>query len=70
MYRHFSAIDCSEYLPQLEERLQELAEYDAPEEEKKHTQAELHALQELILQKKGVKNIRLTDGIVPVKCCF
>lgn len=36
-----SAIDCSEYLPQLEERLQELAEYDAPEEEKKHTQAEL-----------------------------
>ena len=50
-----SAIDCSEYLPQLEERLQELAEYDAPEEEKKHTQAELHALQELILQKKGVK---------------
>ena len=50
-----SAIDCSEYLPQLEERLQELAEYDAPEEEKKHTQAELHAVQELILQKKGVK---------------
>lgn len=32
-----SAIDCSEYLPQLEERLQELAEYDAPEEEKKHS---------------------------------
>ena len=50
-----SMIDCSEYLPQLEEHLQELVDYEAPEEEKKHIQAEIHALQELILQKKGVK---------------
>ncbi len=50
-----SMIDCSEYLPQLEEHLQELVNYEAPEEEKKHIQAEIHALQELILQKKGVK---------------
>ncbi len=50
-----SMIDCNEYLPQLEEHLQELVAYDAPEEEKKHIQAEIHALQELILQKKGVK---------------
>ena len=50
-----SMIDCSEYLPQLEVRLQELVAYDAPEEEKKHVQAEIRALQELLLQKKGVK---------------
>lgn len=50
-----SMIDCSEYLPQLEERLQELVVYEATEEEKKHIQAEIHALQELILQKKDVK---------------
>ena len=50
-----AAIDCNEYLPQLEKRLHELAAYDAPEEEKKHIQAELHALQELLLQKKGTK---------------
>ena len=50
-----SMIDCSPYLPQLEERFQELVAYEAPEEEKKHIQAEIHALQELILQKKGVK---------------
>lgn len=36
-------------------RLQELVAYDAPEEEKKHVQAEIRALQELLLQKKGVK---------------
>lgn len=50
-----AAIDCSEYLPYLEERLQELTGYDAPEEEKKHVQAEIHALQELLLQKKRIK---------------
>ena len=50
-----SMIDCSEYLPQLEERLQELVAYEAPEEEKKHVQSEIRALQELLLQKKGVK---------------
>ncbi|WP_296115626.1 HEAT repeat domain-containing protein [uncultured Eubacterium sp.] len=50
-----SMIDCSEYLPKLEEHLQELVVYEATEEEKKHIQAEIHALQELILQKKDVK---------------
>lgn len=48
-------LDCESYLKEFHKRLEELSGYDAPENEKKHVQAEIHALQELILRKEGLK---------------
>lgn len=48
-------LDCEPYLDEFHKRLEELTAYDAPENEKKHVQAEIHALQELILGKEGLK---------------
>jgi tRNA G10 N-methylase Trm11 len=48
-------LDCTEYLPDFHARLEALIAYDAPESEQKHIQAEIKALQELILQKEGIK---------------
>ncbi|MCD8046828.1 MAG: HEAT repeat domain-containing protein [Clostridiales bacterium] len=50
-----AALDCSEYLAQFYRRLDELQSYDAPENERKHIQAEISALRELLLQKEGMK---------------
>lgn len=48
-------LDCGAYLPDFHERLEELLAYDAPENEKKHIQAEIRELQELLLSKEGIK---------------
>lgn len=48
-------LDCEEYLPEFHRKLEELSAYDAPENEKKHVQAEIHALTELLLRKEGLK---------------
>lgn len=48
-------LDCSEYMKDFHRRLEELSMYQAPENEKKHVREEMHALQELILQKEGCK---------------
>ncbi|MCD8156620.1 MAG: HEAT repeat domain-containing protein [Clostridiales bacterium] len=50
-----AALDCSEYLAQFYRRLDELQSYDAPENERKHIQAEISALRELLLRKEGMK---------------
>lgn len=53
-------LDCGEYLPDFHERLEELTAYDAPENEKKHIQAEIRELQELILNKEGINKHTFT----------
>ncbi|MCD7980841.1 MAG: methyltransferase domain-containing protein [Clostridiales bacterium] len=50
-----SELDCKAYLPDFHRRLETLRSSDVPEQEKKHTQAEIAALQELILKKEGQK---------------
>ncbi len=49
-----AALDCSEYLAELHGRLDYLAAYEAPENEKKHVRAETAALRKLILEKEGI----------------
>lgn len=53
-------LDCQEYLPDFHERLEELSAYDAPENEKKHIQAEIRELRELILNKEGINKHTFT----------
>ncbi len=48
-------LDCEEYLPALHARLEELCSGDVPENEKKHVQAEISALRELLYKKEGMK---------------
>lgn len=55
-----SELDCAEYLPRLEERMQELIDAEVSAEEKKHMQSEIHALQELLLDQKGMKKHKFT----------
>ncbi len=55
-----ASLDCSEYLDEFRVRLDELTAYDAPEDEKKHVQAEISALRELLLSKEGLKKHTFT----------
>ncbi|MCC8080652.1 MAG: methyltransferase [Lachnospiraceae bacterium] len=50
-----AGLDCESYMKAFHRRLEALRVYDAPENEKKHIQAEIAALQELILIKEGLK---------------
>lgn len=50
-----AVLDCEEYLPVFRRRLEELCARDVPEDEKKHVQAEIAALRELLHQKEGLK---------------
>ena len=58
--RAMAALDCGEYLPELHERLEKLLSYHAPENEKKHVQAEINALQKLFVQKEGIRKHTFT----------
>lgn len=55
-----SELDCEEYLPEFHKRMDELLAYDAPENEKKHIQAEIRELQNLILRKEGIRKHKFT----------
>ncbi len=55
-----AALDCPEYLEEFHSRLDELTAYDAPENEKKHVQAEIAALRKLILKKEGIRKHTFT----------
>ena len=48
-------LDCEEYLPRFHERLEELLNYEAKENERKHVQEEIRQLQTLIIRKEGIK---------------
>lgn len=48
-------LDCREYLDVFQEHLQDLIQKDVPENEKKHTQAEIRELQHLLLAHGGYK---------------
>ncbi|MCD7922964.1 MAG: methyltransferase [Clostridiales bacterium] len=50
-----AGLDCESYMDAFHRRLEALRAYDAPENEKKHIQAEMAALQELIFKKEGLK---------------
>lgn len=58
-------LDCGEYLDVFHKRQDELAAYDAPENEKKHVQEELRAIRELLLRKEGVKKHTFTGFYRP-----
>lgn len=47
-------MDCKEYLEYFRKRKQQLEEYQPAENEKKHIEEEIHALQELLLKKEGM----------------
>ncbi len=55
-----AALDCSAFLEELRQRLDMLRACAVPENEKKHVQAEIRALQELLLAKEGVKKHSFT----------
>lgn len=53
--RAMAAMDCREYLGEFRKRLEDLRKQDVPVEAKKHTDAEIRALQELLLDKEGLR---------------
>lgn len=62
--------DCSEYMEQLKERLNELSNTNQSLESTKHVQEEIRALSKLIIQEEGMDTHTFTGYSHPLDCIF
>lgn len=58
-------LPCDQYLDEFRKRLAELTAYHAPGNEKKHVEAEIHALQDLLIRREGIKKHTFTGWQIP-----
>lgn len=63
-----SSFDCSEYLPELKERIQELSDTPLTIENTKHIQEELRSLSKLIILEEGMEPHTFTGYNHPLDC--